>query len=374
MVFKNNDKSGAKPTKASAVEDDLIHPSVEMNSSSNLGFYAAIFGIILVGYFVFDQLNASRQEAAKEASFAELNEKISLANEQMLDAQRQAAAVQSELERSRREIRSLQSRPMTKAEPVIVERVVEKPYKPERTEQSLRAPALVIDNSAKLDEKAEAAAAGLPPGAQGSAASFFNAQLNAVTPPPAQAKKTINREQMIAQGTVISGVLETAINSDLPGFTRAIVTHDVRSFDNSKVLIQRGSRLIGQYRSGLSLGEARVFVIWNRIIRPDGVSIDIASPATDTIGQAGLTGDVDRHFFQRFSGAILLSGLDIAARLATDNTGAQVFLNSTNNAQGDLLRQQIAIPPTIEVEPGTEIRILLGQDLFFPASLSEGSR
>ncbi|MEM6681084.1 MAG: TrbI/VirB10 family protein [Pseudomonadota bacterium] len=368
-MVDNKDKRQAE----NAPGDDLIHPSVDISSSSNIGFYAAIFGIILVGYFVFDQLNSARQDAAKEASFAELNEKISLANTQMLDAKRQAASVQSELERSRREIRSLQSRPVQKAEPVIVERVVERPIKLERSDQSLRAPALVIDNSAKTAEAAEGAGA-LPPGAAGSAASFFNAQLSAVTPPPAQAKKTINREQMIAQGTVISGVLETAINSDLPGFTRAVVTHDVRSFDNSKILIQRGSRLIGQYRSGLSLGEARVFVIWNRIIRPDGVSIDIASPATDTMGQAGLTGDVDRHFFQRFSGAILLSGLDIAARLATDNTGAQVFLNSTNTVQGDILRQQITIPPTIEVEPGTEIRILLGQDLFFPANLQSGSR
>lgn len=353
-----------------AVDDGLMHPSVEMNANSNLGFYAAILGVFLLGYFIFDQLSASRSEAAERATLAELNDKISLANQQMIDAKRQAAAVQSELERSRREIRTLQSRPIGSSKPVVVERVVEKVVRPKRSDQSLRAPALVIDNSAKPAEKSEAGAT-ISPAVAGSAMSFFNDQIAAATPPPAQAKRTINRSQMIAQGAVISGVLETAINSDLPGFTRAIVTHNVRSFDNSQVLVPRGSRLIGQYRSGLSLGEARVFVVWNRIIRPDGVSIDIASPATDTAGQSGLPGDVNRHFFQRFSGAILLSVLDIGARLATDNNSAQVILNTTNNIQGEILRQQLAIPPTIEVEPGTEIRILLGQDLFFPANLQD---
>ncbi|MEM7569605.1 MAG: TrbI/VirB10 family protein [Pseudomonadota bacterium] len=352
------------------VDEDLVHPSVELNSGSNLGFYAAILGVVVLGYFIFDQLSTSRREAAERASLAELNEKISLANQQMLDAKRQAAAVQSELERSRREIRNLQSRPMAQTKPVVVERIVEKVVKPSRSDQSLRAPALVIDNSAKPKEAADGTVS-TAQAAAGSAMSFFNNQIAAGTPPAAQAKRTINRAQMIAQGAIISGVLETAINSDLPGFTRAIVTHNVRSFDNSQVLVPRGSRLIGQYRSGLSLGEARVFVVWNRIIRPDGVSIDIASPATDTAGQSGLPGDVNRHFFQRFSGAILLSVLDIGARLATDNNSAQVILNTTNNIQGEILRQQLAIPPTIEVEPGTEIRILLGQDLFFPANLQD---
>ncbi|MGD1955070.1 MAG: TrbI/VirB10 family protein [Sphingomonadales bacterium] len=363
-------KTTKVPENQPLAEDDLIHPEVTMNAGSNLGFYAALFGIVMVGFFVFNQLSASRSAAADGDALAALNEKISLATEEMMDAKRQTAAVQSELERSRREIRSLKSQPVQAADPVVIERIVEKIPKPKLSDQSLRAPALVIDNSAKPKDDKDATGA-LPAAAAGSAMSFFNDQLASATPPAAQARRTINRAQMIAQGAVISGVLETAIYSDLPGFTRAIVTHNVRSFDNSQVLIPRGSRLIGQYRSGLSLGEARVFVVWNRIIRPDGVSIDIASPATDTAGQSGLPGDVNRHYFQRFSGAILLSVLDIGARLATDNNSAQVILNSTNNIQGEVLRQQLTIPPTIEVDPGTEIRILLGQDLYFPPNLQE---
>src|SRR5262249_32765349 len=73
----------------------------------------------------------------------------------------------------------------------------------------------------------------------------------------------------VVQGTMIPAVLETALNSDLPGYARALVSRDVRSFDGSKVAIPRGSRLIGQYKSGLSSGQSRAFIVWSRLIRPD---------------------------------------------------------------------------------------------------------
>ncbi|MGQ4828530.1 TrbI/VirB10 family protein, partial [Enterococcus faecalis] len=79
-------------------------------------------------------------------------------------------------------------------------------------------------------------------------------------------------------------------NSDLPGFVRAVVSRDVTGFDGNRVLIPAGSRLIGQYRSGLAAGQSRAFVIWTRMIRPDGVSVALGSPVTDTLGRAGLGG------------------------------------------------------------------------------------
>ena len=93
----------------------------------------------------------------------------------------------------------------------------------------------------------------------------------------------------------------------MPGFVRAVVSQDVRSYDGTRVLVPRSSRLIGQYQSGLQNGQKRAYVIWTRLIRPDGVSVDIASPATDFSGKAGLPGKVDGHFFKRFGSAMLLS-------------------------------------------------------------------
>ena len=77
---------------------------------------------------------------------------------------------------------------------------------------------------------------------------------------------------------MIPAVLETAINTDVPGYVRAVVSQDVRSFDGTRVLVPRSSRLIGQYQSGLQAGQKRAYVIWTRLIRPDGVSVALASP------------------------------------------------------------------------------------------------
>ncbi len=111
----------------------------------------------------------------------------------------------------------------------------------------------------------------------------------------------------MTQGTLIPAVLETAIDTDVPGYVRAVVSQDVRSFDGSRVLVPRSSRLIGQYQSGLQAGQKRAYVIWTRLIRPDGVSVNLASPAIGFDGRPGLAGKVNSHFFKRFGSAMLLS-------------------------------------------------------------------
>ncbi|MBY0421704.1 MAG: type IV secretion system protein VirB10, partial [Parvularculaceae bacterium] len=177
---------------------------------------------------------------------------------------------------------------------------------------------------------------------------------------------------VVLEGSMLKGVLETAINSDLPGYVRAVVSDNVRSFDGARVLIPRGSRLIGQYRSGLAIGESRAFVIWTRLVLPDGVSIRIGSPATDTLGRAGLSGRVDRHFLQRFGSAILLSvvgaGLDYAAMSAGDGAN-RVVVGSTSDAYAiaqAALQGNMNIPPTVKIDQGSPIRIFVARDLYFP--------
>jgi type IV secretion system protein VirB10 len=185
----------------------------------------------------------------------------------------------------------------------------------------------------------------------------------------ARAVRLDNPGAIVQQGTIIAGVLETAINSDLPGFVRAIVSQDVRSFDGSRVLVPRGSRLIGQYRSGLTTGQSRAFVIWTRLIRPDGVSVQIASPTTDTLGQAGLGGVVDTRFFRRFGAAILLSvigaGLDSLASNTNDNDIVIRNSEQAQNVASIALEREINIPPRIRVAQGTPIRIFTTRDLDF---------
>ena len=178
-----------------------------------------------------------------------------------------------------------------------------------------------------------------------------------------------NRGSTVQQGAMIPAVLETALNSDLPGFTRAVVSRDVRSFDGSQVLIPRGSRVIGQYRSGVALGASRAFVIWTRVLRPDGASIQIGSSGADALGQAGLPGRVDRHFFERFGGALLLSVISLGQSALNDGNSTQVVIGSSSDASSlagaasALTPQNIS--PTIKVAQGTPIRIFVARDLDF---------
>ena len=197
----------------------------------------------------------------------------------------------------------------------------------------------------------------------------------------AQASQLQNLETLVTQGTVIDGILETAIQSDLPGMVRAIVSEDVFSFDNSTLVIPKGSKLVGRYRSALTTGQSRVFVIWNRLIRNDGVSINIGSYGTDDLGRSGLAGVVDTHFFERFGSSVLLSlidtGLQIGVNAVDDDDQATVALETGSDFSRSAeiaLENTIGIPPTVHVHQGSRIKVFVGKDLDFSQVASNGRK
>ena len=145
------------------------------------------------------------------------------------------------------------------------------------------APTMVFDSSALP----EPVAAGPVGDGKGNTAGDFASRIGGVGGGPAQAHADVDPKTTVTQGTMIPAILETAINTDVPGYVRAIVNQDVRSFDGSRVLVPRSSRLIGQYQSGLQAGQRRAYVIWTRLIRPDGVSVALASPAAPSTEAAG---------------------------------------------------------------------------------------
>lgn len=186
---------------------------------------------------------------------------------------------------------------------------------------------------------------------------------------------------LIPQGTMIGGILETAIQSDLPGMLRAIVSEDVYGFDGSKLLISKGSRLIGKYKSGLVRGQVRVFVMWNRILRPDGVSINIGSYGTDDLGRSGLDGELDTHFMERFGSSILLSmidtGMQIGANSLDNQNSSTVAIESgqdVSSAAQVALENSISIPPTVHVDQGKRIKVFVSKDLDFASIETEDQK
>ena len=176
----------------------------------------------------------------------------------------------------------------------------------------------------------------------------------------------------VLQGSFVQGVLETAIDSTLTGMIRGSVSEDVLSADASRVLIPRGSRLIGEYRSAIQFGTSRVLVAWNRVIRPDGASIDIGSPGTDQLGQAGMTGFVDSQWATRFGAAALISvfeGASVYALAQLDEDigrdSAEEISSGAGENFGALLAPYANIPTTVHVDQGARVIIFVARDLDF---------
>lgn len=175
-----------------------------------------------------------------------------------------------------------------------------------------------------------------------------------------------NPSQTIPQGTVIPAVLETALDSTRPGAARALVQRDVYSFDGTRVLIHRGSRIYGEYESGLEAGQNRTMITWTRLIRPDGVTIELDSPSSDPLGRAGVKGDVDSKFLQRFGGAILQSVLDIGVGLATrEVSGDGVLVALPGSTQNLQVQQRESVQRTLKVRHGTSVSVFVARDLDF---------
>lgn len=204
----------------------------------------------------------------------------------------------------------------------------------------------------------------IPPAAPVPAIDLLNAATLAGS--RVSATKFLNPSQTVPQGAVIQAVLETALDSNRPGFVRAIVSRDVRSFDGSTVLIPRGSRLFGEYKAELARGQNRAFIQWQTLTRPDGVQIVVNSPAADPLGRAGVKGSVNSHFFERFAGAMLQSTLDIGVGLATRSASKDTVIvglpGSTQNMQvvsGDTVK------PTLKVKHGAMVSVFVARDLDF---------
>jgi type IV secretion system protein VirB10 len=188
-----------------------------------------------------------------------------------------------------------------------------------------------------------------------------------------RASALANRSMTVPQGYLIPAVLETGFDSTKPGFARAIVSRDVRGFDGRNVLIPRGSRLIGDYRSEVGPRQKRAIITWTRLIRPDGMTITLDSPAVDTLGRGGVPANVNTHFFARVSDALLQSTVGIGSALAQRSvTGPVVVLpGATAPAVGQIAPTNSYVP-TLTVPAGKSISVFVAHDLDFSAAGASG--
>lgn len=190
-----------------------------------------------------------------------------------------------------------------------------------------------------------------------------------------QARSIKNPEWRIASGELLKGYLNTAINSDLPGMIEAVLSEPVYSYLGAHLLIQKGTRLIGQYTSMSSNGAAsdRIFVIWNRLITPDGRSLMINSPGADQLGRSGMGADaINTHFWKIFGTSTLLSilgagasnmGVSSSDQPNSSDAYRQAVSGSLVNSSSQVLSQNQNIQPTLHFYQGDPISIFVARDL-----------
>jgi type IV secretion system protein VirB10 len=183
--------------------------------------------------------------------------------------------------------------------------------------------------------------------------------------PATRASELPTQRLLLAKGAFIDCTLETAIDSSLPGMTTCITATDTFSVDGKVVLLERGTKLVGETRGQVQQGTARLFVLWTEARTPTGVVVPLASPGTDALGRSGLDGEVDRHFWQRFGAAILISMVDAAAQVAQRSATVIYDTSSSQNVATEALKGSIGIMPTITKNQGDRIQILVARDLDF---------
>ncbi len=157
-------------------------------------------------------------------------------------------------------------------------------------------------------------------------------------------KKRGDLTHLLSQGKVIDAVTETAINTDFGGEVRAVVSRDVYSEDSKIVVIPKGSRVFGAYKTGVDATYGRVSIAWNRIDLASGYTLNFAGDAIDNLGRKGIHGRVDNKYVDTMTNAVLMSAISIGIAAGIDklvppvsNTqtaaNAQVATNMQNSAQ-----------------------------------------
>ena len=227
-------------------------------------------------------------------------------------------------------------------------------------------PAAAIGTS--YSENATSAAVAAP--ANGYAEGTLQALLKPIAAAAVQARLLPNMRFLLPKGAFIDCTLETAIDSTLPGMTTCVTAADTFGADGKVVLLERGSKLVGETRGQVQQGQARIFVVWTEARTPTGVVVPLDSPGTDELGRAGLPGEVDRHFWERFGAAMLISvvngAVQAGVQAANQSGGSVIYAPSTSqDVMNEVLKSTVNIPPTIVKHNGDRIEVLVARDLDF---------
>lgn len=197
--------------------------------------------------------------------------------------------------------------------------------------------------------------------------------MEAVPTPSMQAAHMPDRNMLLAKGAFIDCVLETRMDTTVPGMTSCVIPRDVYSANGKVLLIERGSKAVGEYKGSVENGLNRIFVLWTQVQTPKGVRVNLDSPTSDSLGGAGMTGDIDFHWWRRFGNALMFSlvqdGFDYGISAQTKNNGGVNYYQNSEDGMKEIIREAMRqsgnIPPTLTRNQGERIGIFVARDLDF---------
>ncbi|WP_242140525.1 type IV secretion system protein VirB10 [Sphingomonas sp. TREG-RG-20F-R18-01] len=207
-------------------------------------------------------------------------------------------------------------------------------------------------------------------------ATDFSDQLGHSAIQTVRATMVADRNLLLSAGTVIPCTLQTAINSTQAGFVSCVINHDVYSENGRIVLLDKGTKVLGQYSGGITQGQARLFVLWTRALTPRGVAIDLGSPAADGLGRAGLPGGVDTQFWARFGVGLVISVLEDASQIASRSLAGEGS-NTTqvpSTTGSTVLQSTMQIKPILKKNQGDTAAIFVAKDFDFRSVYDVGLR
>jgi len=328
-------------------------------------------GIAFLGFLAFMQWPSEEEAATEEV--VESTRRISSGGEfqpaDIVEPQQEPAAPAAA---------PAEEQPVGPIERIRIEQA-ELPAEPTEAEllfeSSKRAPLMAFQGNRTATPQAGATGTdggglfGSTDGGQGQGSSGLAADLQTTKLEGSLASVLANPHLTITQGTIIPCSLDTAMNSSQPGMVRCTVNDDIYSTTGTVILLEKGTRIVGQYRGGLQRGTKRLFVIWTRAETPNGVVVTLDSAGTDGLGRAGFDGDIDTQFWTRFSGTIMLSIIDdVLAGYAASQSSADTIENTTDGvsslAQTEL-QSTINVPIILRKNQGEEVAVMVARDLDF---------
>lgn len=179
-----------------------------------------------------------------------------------------------------------------------------------------------------------------------------------------------NIDYTLIKGTNIPCTMETNVISEQSGYTSCVISQDVYSGNARVLLIEKGTRVTGEYiNEDVKNGDKRLSIIWDRLITPYDIAVQIKSPSSDRLGASGVTGKVDNRWGTRIGSALLVSLISDALEIAGKNSDkAQVIVDSkTSDTSQDIakqiLKKNIDLNPIIYIREGEMINIYVADDI-----------